>query len=115
VALSIEEVGQIDGLVGQWCLSKVPPKLKNKIDHDYEVDGQAVTIFEIRPHWRGELGEITRRPSAKFRFVKTTELWNTSWMRQSGKRQAYAPASAASSLNEALHIIDTDSCSCFFG
>jgi hypothetical protein len=115
VALSIEEVAEIDVVVGEWCLNKVPPELKNQIDHDYEIDGQSVTIFEVRPRWRGKPGEFTRRPFAKFRYVKTTELWNIYWMRQSGKWHAYAPADAACNLDEALHIIDSDSYGCFFG
>lgn len=52
MAFSIEDIGDIDHIVGQWCLEKIPPELKNQINHDYEIDGQAVTIFEVRPVWR---------------------------------------------------------------
>ncbi len=49
MAFSIEEISRIDNLVGDWCVQKVPPELKSKVDHDYETDGQAVTILEVQP------------------------------------------------------------------
>lgn len=115
MAFSIEDLGDIDHIVGQWCLLKVPTELKKNIDYDYEIDGQSVTIFEVRPAWRGQPGEVMRRALAKFRYVKSSELWHIYWMRQSGKWEAYEPASAACSLEESLTIIDTDTYGCFFG
>jgi len=38
MAFSIEDLGDIDLTIGQWCLDKVPPELKKQVDHDYEVD-----------------------------------------------------------------------------
>lgn len=115
MAFSIEDLGDIDLTIGQWCLHKVPPELKRQIDYDYEVDGQSVTIYEVRPLWRGQPHEVTRRAFAKFRYVKSSELWHIYWMRQSGQWNAYEPASAACSLEEALDVIEMDSCGCFFG
>ena len=87
MALSIEDIGVIDQVVGQWCLNCVPPQLKKSVDYDYEIDGQAVTIIEVRPAWKGSPGEVTRRPITKFRFVKVTGQWQIYWMRSSGKWQ----------------------------
>lgn len=115
MAFSIEDLGDIDLIVGQWCLAKVPPELKKQVDYDYEVDSQSVTIFEVRPLWRGQPGEITRRPFAKFRYVKSSELWLIYWMRQTGKWASYEPASAACGLEEALDIMELDNYGCFFG
>lgn len=47
MTFSIEQLGEIDKVIGQWCLARVPPELKSQIDHDYEIDGQAVTLFEV--------------------------------------------------------------------
>ncbi len=115
MTFSIEDLGDIDLTIGQWCLDKVPPELKKQVDHDYEVDGQSVTIFEVRPLWRGQPGQTTRRPFAKFRYVKSSELWHIYWMRQTGKWESYEPASAACGLEEALDIIELDTYGCFFG
>jgi hypothetical protein len=59
MALDIQALREIDTIVGQWCLSKVPAHLKQQIDYDYEVDGQAVSIFEVWPIWKGAAGETT--------------------------------------------------------
>jgi hypothetical protein len=115
MAFSIEDLGDIDLTIGQWCLDKVPPELKKQVDHDYEVDGQSVTIFEVRPLWQGQPNQTTRRPFAKFRYVKSSELWHIYWVRQTGKWESYEPASAACGLEEALDIIELDTYGCFFG
>ena len=71
MAFSIQEIGRIDHIVGDWCIRRVPPEIKKKLDNDYEIDGQVVTLLEVRPLWQGLPGEFTRTPFAKFRFVKT--------------------------------------------
>jgi len=115
MAFSIEEIGEIDHLVGDWCVQRVPAELKSKIDHDYEIDGQAVTILEVRPLWRGKPGEVTRRPFAKFRYIKTGSFWQIYWMRASGKWQPYEPEPIARDLESVLKIIEVDRYGCFFG
>ena len=115
MAFSNEELGEIDSIISEWCLNKVPVQLKSKIDYDYEIDGQAVSIFEVRPKWQGSPGEKSRHPVARFKYVKTSELWNIYWMRQTGKWQLYEPAEAECSLEDALTVIETDQFGCFFG
>lgn len=115
MAFSNDELGEIDHIISEWCLAKVPVHLKSQIDYDYEIDGQAVTLFEVRPVWRGQPGEINRHPVARFRYVKSSELWNIYWMRQNGKWHSYKPASAQCSLEDALHTVETDGYGCFFG
>ncbi|MEY3613273.1 MAG: hypothetical protein RJB14_2995 [Pseudomonadota bacterium] len=113
--LSIETLGEIDRVVGQWCLHMAPVHIKAQLDYDYEVDGQAVTIFEVRPLWRGQHGEKTRSPFAKFRYYKSRQTWQIYWMRASGKWEAYEPDPTARNLERAVAIVDADKYGCFFG
>ena len=115
MALSIEDLGEIDKVIGRWCLARVLPQLKGLIDYDYEVDDQAVSIFEVRPVWRGEPGEVSRQPIARFRYVKYTGFWKIFWMRSSGKWQSYEPLFEVNGLDDALMVIETDTHGCFFG
>ena len=115
MALSNEELGNIDSVVGEWCLFLTPPEIKKRIDYDYEIEGQAVTIFEVRPDYRGKSGQLSRNPFVKFRYVKTTTMWHIYWMRASGKWQAYEPHPVVRNLKEALKVVDTDKYGCFFG
>ncbi len=115
MTFSIEKLGEIDTTIGQWCLARVPPELKSKIDHDYEVDDQAITLFEVRPIWRGPPGEFTRAPFARFRCVKSSGIWKIYWRRQTGKWELYVPAPTAKNLTAALAIIEADHHGCFFG
>ena len=115
MTFSIEQLGEIDRIIGQWCVLKVPPDIKNQIDHDYEVDGQAVTLLEVRPMWRGPPGEFTRSPFARFRFVKSSSIWKIYWRRQTGNWDLYKPSPSAKNLTVALAIIEADHYGCFFG
>ena len=115
MALTIEDIGEIDQVVGQGGLNRVPPHLKKTVDYDYEIDGQAVIIIEVRPAWQGSPGEVTRQPMAKFRFVKATEQWQIYWMRASGKWKKYEPMFEATELDDALMVIESDHYGCFFG
>lgn len=92
-----------------------PGQNQTPAGYDFEVDGQAVVILEVRPPWNDPAGEKTQRPFAKFRYVKTHGLWNIYWMRQSGKWSAYEPGLSACDLEEALDIIEHDGYGCFFG
>jgi len=85
------------------------------VDYDFETEGQAVLLFEVRPVWMGEPGEVSRGPFAKFRWVKTRQSWHIYWMRASGRWHSYEPASEACSLEEALDIMEFDEYGCFFG
>jgi hypothetical protein len=115
MAFSFEEIGKIDHIVGDWCIHRVPPEVKRQLDYDYEIQGQAVILFEVRPLWQGASGESTRSPFVKFKYVKSSHHWQMYWMRASGKWQAYEPAPKALSIEAALRIIEADSYGCFFG
>jgi len=96
--LPIETLGEIDNVVGQWCLSKAPVEIKHQVDYDYEVDGQSVVILEVRPLWRGQLGQKTRIAFAKFQFYKSRNYWQIYWMRASRKWEIYEPCSSVGDL-----------------
>ena len=32
MTFSIEQLGEIDNVVGKWCVARVPPELKSQID-----------------------------------------------------------------------------------
>ena len=115
MALSLEQIGEIDQVVGDWCLARVPAHLKQSVDYDYEIDGQAVTILEVRPAWRGTSGEVTRVPVAKFRFVKIFRHWRIYWMRKNLKWNIYMPAAEVNHLVDALDVIESDQYGCFLG
>jgi hypothetical protein len=115
VTFSIEKLGEIDSVIGNWCIARVPPEIKNEVDHDYEVDGQSVSLFEVRPLWHGPAGEFSRTPFVKFRYVKSSAIWKIYWRRQSGKWDLYTPSPSAKNLKIALAIIESDQFGCFFG
>ena len=115
MARSIEDVGEVDQVVGQWWLTCVTAHLKQSVDYDYEIDGQAVTISEVRPAWRGAPGEVTHMPVARFRFIKVTGFWRIFCICTSGKFQTYVPIFEVNDLVDALDVIESDQYGCFFG
>ena len=59
--LSIANIGDIDQVVDPWRLNRFPSYLKKSGDEDREIDGQALTMIEALPAWKGSPGEVSRR------------------------------------------------------
>jgi hypothetical protein len=91
-----------------------PEKIRPKLDIGYEVDGQTVDIFEIRPDWKDK-SKVRHTPVARIRFVRTEEVWHLYWMRGNLKWYAYDPDHLHSTLQSALKTVDADALCCFFG
>lgn len=94
---------------------RTPPHIRSQLDLAFRLTGQSVEIFEIRPRWRGETGELMERPVAKATCVKTQKVWKIFWMRQDLKWHGYPPEPMVETIEEFLSIVNADAHGCFFG
>ena len=116
MALSEFEIKKIETEVSAFVEKRrPPPSIRKELDLGFRVKGQSVEIFEIRPRWRGEPGEIMEHPVAKTTFVKTQKKWKVYWQRADLKWHGYEPNPVVSYLQEFLEIVDRDEYACFFG
>ena len=91
-----------------------PVHILPKLDIDYRIDGQSVTIVEVRPKWDNP--EIYRdTPIAKTTFIKAKNQWKVFWMRQDLKWHSYTPKPHVKTLKEFTELVLEDKHACFWG
>ena len=91
-----------------------PVHIRPKLDIDYRIDGQSVTIVEVRPRWDNP--EIYRdTPIAKTTFIKAKNQSKVFWMRQDLKWHSYTPKPHVKTLKEFTELVLEDKHACFWG
>lgn len=110
------ETKRLEKTVGAYVERKrPPPHIRPKLDLRFRIKRQSVEIFEIRPRWRGEPGEIMEHPVVKAIYVKTQGIWRVFWMRADLKWHGYPPSPHVPSIEKFLAVISEDEHGCFFG
>lgn len=91
-----------------------PAHIRDRLDFGYRIEGQSVTLFEIRPSFRDK---TVRResPFAKATYVRTRKIWRVFWMRRDLKWHGYEPQPEVRTLEAFLEEVDRDEWACFFG
>ena len=91
-----------------------PEHIRHKLDIDYRIEGQSVTIVEVRPQWDNP--KVYRDTQmAKTTFIKAKNLWKVFWMRQDLKWHSYTPKPYVRTLQEFTELVDEDKHHCFWG
>ncbi len=114
MAFDDPELQEIEAVVGAFCANRVPEHVRDKVRMEYRIDGQSVTIIEMRPHWE-DPSEWIDSPIARLRYVRTDNLWELYWMPSNLKWKSYDPLPVSQDLTELVHEIDRDPVCCFFG
>lgn len=100
--------------VGRYCEDRVPPHVRDKIRNEYEIRGNAVTIFECRPPWRDDFGpEWSRTTVAQLRYED--RKWAIYWSDRNAQWHFYDLFEPMPDLSAALAEIDLDQTSIFWG
>ena len=92
-----------------------PPHVRPQLDLGYQVAGQSVELFEIRPVWKGPPGEKMQIPYAKATYVKSREVWRVYWRRADLKWHRYEPNAEVKTLEDFLAVVERDEYACFYG
>lgn len=110
------ELRQIENTVGSMCRRRSPPQFEDRLQIIWEVKGHSVLVYETRPPRDGP-GEWTKLGVAKFTYVRSRKEWKLYWMRRDLKWHLYDPETKTkrNSLEELVHVVDTDRYGAFFG
>jgi len=111
-----EEERQFHEKTIQWYLenNRPPEHIRPELDIGCRLDGQSVTIFEIRPDWQDRTLTIEHNV-AKATYIRTQDRWKVLWQRSDLKWHGYTPMMYVSSLTEFFHLVKEDDHCCFFG
>jgi len=91
-----------------------PPHIRNEVDLAYRIEGQSVSIYEVRPEWQNPKEKI-EIPVAKATFIKAKNCWKVFWQMSDLKWHSYEPAPTVKSFKEFLSLVAEDKHACFFG
>ncbi len=89
-------------------------EMRKKIDFGYSYQNNAFELFEVRPSWSNP-NEKIKGYFAKFKFVKTQQVWKLYWRLSNGKWTTYGPLEETKDLFEVFEEIKKDPYNCFFG
>lgn len=113
--LDLSSNPEIVATMDAYLASVRPPvEIRPNLDLGYELNGQSVILFEIRPSWR-EPHEIQKHSYAKATFVQSRNNWKVYWMRSSLKWDAYDPKPTVKTLRAFLKLVEEDTYACFKG
>jgi len=116
MAFSELESKRLEKLVGAFVEKhRPPPHIRPKLDLAFRIEQQSVEIFEVRPKWRGEPGEMKDHSVAKATYVRARNHWKVYWKRADLKWHSYPPEPHVSSIERFLTIVGADKDGCFFG
>lgn len=77
-------------LLQNFTKRKVPPQLRREVRLELSWRGNAITLYERRPPWRGRLtDEWTKLPTAQFRYEGASGVWRLYWRRATGRWAEY--------------------------
>jgi len=92
-----------------------PPSVRHEVDLAYRIEGQSAEIFEVRPAWRGEAGEVIELRIAKATYVRAHDHWRVYWQRADLKWHRYDPAPVVPTIEDFLELVERDEYAAFFG
>ncbi|MBC8386302.1 MAG: DUF3024 domain-containing protein [Gammaproteobacteria bacterium] len=109
------ELKRIEKELDKFLEKRRPPAdIRNEVDINYRIDGQSITILEIRPNWR-DPSIIHEMPLARTTYVKSKNIWKVFWQRADMDWHSYKPTPVVKSVEEFLQLVDADLHHCFFG
>lgn len=94
--------------------ARPPEHVRPQLDISYNIEGQSVIIYEIRP--RMDVPDQKKHtPIAKATYVKASNSWKVYWMRATMKWDSYTPQASVTTLKEFTDLVDKDAHGCFWG
>ena len=115
MALDIKQSVEIIETMENYLTKQRPPvKIRAELDLGYEISGQSVILFEIRPVWT-DRSKIQHEPYAKATFVAKDNNWKVYWMRGNLKWYLYNPTPKVKKLSDFLQLVEEDKYACFKG
>lgn len=114
MAFSEFELKHIENTVGRMCQRRSPAHLRDQLRTVYNVKGHDVTVYEERPRWNNPQA-WSSTGIAKFKYIRTYNVWKLYWMRSDMKWHLYEPSRGSRTLEALVKEVDTDPHGAFFG
>lgn len=115
MALTEKQIQEVTAAGDAFLEKRRPPvEMRNQLDLAYQIQGQSVLVYEIRPRWNNP-SEAMEPPVAKATFVQAQNHWKVFWMRADLKWHSYSPKPTVKTIKAFFKLVDDDERACFFG
>ena len=115
MAFSELETKRLERVVSEYIdKRRPPPHIRDELDLGFQIRGQSIEIFEIRPLWNDNTKRI-EQAVAKATYVKNQHVWKIYWQRADLKWHRYDPVPEVNTVEEFLSGGDVDDHCCCFG
>lgn len=114
MALSEFEKKRIEKIFSTYCKHKVPPHARDQVRVEFQVRGNEVVLFEVRPHWQGG-GDWIPMKVARFKKDDKTETWQLYWADRNSKWRKYPPLPFHRDIEKLLAEVERNESGAFWG
>ncbi len=92
-----------------------PPKeMRDELDITYEIEGQSIFVFEVRPRWN-QPDKYQKTPIIRTTWQKSKKRWKIYWMPSDLRWHGYEPKMYIKNLNEFIDVLRKDEHGAFWG
>lgn len=114
--MPVPEAVRLDAeeILDEYCKDAVPEHAQDQLRLGYLCEGMAITLFEIRPHFRRP-GKWISVNVARFRYNKTNKLWKLYWRDRNSKWHAYERIDPSGSFRDLFQEVLDDPTGIFWG
>jgi hypothetical protein len=105
---------EVDLILGDYCRTKVPDRLKDRLRLGYRVRGNSVTLYEERPRFDNP-AEWIEIVVAQYRFLPKEDKWTLYWADRNSRWHLYEDAEPDERLQELLDEVERDPTGIFWG
>ena len=107
------ERARVERALDKFC-ERVPEAIRSKLTYEYRFQGNAVVLWERRPHFEDH-ARRTELSVAKFVYSPTVGGWSLKWSDRHGRWHAYEGFEHVPHFRDLLREVEADPTGIFFG
>ncbi|HEX9657632.1 MAG TPA: DUF3024 domain-containing protein [Bacteroidota bacterium] len=104
---------EVEPIITEYCAKRVPEHAWRQVKMGFDVRGDAITLFEERPHWQNPDHWI-KSPIAKFRYDQKIRKWSLFCADRNSRWHNYQ-AKPTTNIQVLLREVDSDPTGIFWG
>ena len=114
MALSEIQLAGVEKRLSEYCDSKVPPHVRDKVRLCFRINNNEVVLYEERPYFK-DPNEWIEVSIAKFRYIKSRRVWRLYCQFRDLRWHQYEPLDEAPDFETLLGEVDADPTCIFWG
>jgi len=104
----------VEKKLADYCRSKVPPAVSDKLRLDFRIRGESVTLYESRPFYADPKRWIDAA-IAQFQYDLAAGTWTLYWPDRNARWHRFADFEPTLNFERLLKTVDDDPTGVFWG